>query len=165
MTGAPVRRQHGGADLRVAGFRKLQEDRERETERRKERSRKGPVPVTMVRRSVLELIMAAARENYPNEWSGQLRAKNGVIHELTMLPGTMVGRDNALVNLWMMPIDYSVVGSVHSHPSGNFSPSDADREFFQKFGSVHIIAGRPYNLRTWQAYDGDGEPIRLEIVD
>jgi proteasome lid subunit RPN8/RPN11 len=75
-----------------------------------------------------------------------------------------VGRDNALVNLWMMPIDYSVVGSVHSHPSGNWSPSDADREFFQKFGSVHLIVGMPYNLRSWQAYDYDGEPIVLEVV-
>jgi proteasome lid subunit RPN8/RPN11 len=82
-----------------------------------------------------------------------------------MLPGTLQGRDNALVNLWMMPVDFTVVGSVHSHPSGNFSPSDADREFFQKFGTIHIIAGRPYNLRTWQAYDWNGEPIDLAIVD
>ncbi len=155
----------GGGNLRVAGFSGIRAEREREKERQRERSRKGPLPVTKIRRSVLELIMAAARENYPNEWSGQLRAKNGVIHEITMLPGTLSGRDNALVNLWMMPIDYSVVGSVHSHPSGNIGPSGADREFFRKFGSVHIIAGRPYNLRTWQAYDQDGEPIVLQIVD
>jgi proteasome lid subunit RPN8/RPN11 len=82
-----------------------------------------------------------------------------------MLPGTLQGRSSALVNLWMMPIDYSVVGSVHSHPSGNFSPSDEDRNFFRKFGSVHIITGRPYSMRTWQAYDDDGEPVVLEVVD
>ena len=147
--------------MRVAGFKGLRTQKERQ----KERARKGDVHVTAIRRSVLELIMAAARENYPNEWSGQLRAKEGVIHEITMLPGTLQGRDNALVNLWMMPVDFTVVGSVHSHPSGNFSPSDADREFFQKFGTIHIIAGRPYNLRTWQAYDWNGEPIDLAIVD
>jgi len=147
--------------MRVTGFKGLKTEKQKE----KDQAAKGGVPVTKIRRSVLELIMAAARENYPNEWSGQLRARNGVIFELTMLPGTMVGRDNALVNLWMMPIDYSVVGSVHSHPSGNYDPSGADREFFQKFGSVHIIVGRPYNLRTWQAYDYDGEPVVLEIVD
>jgi proteasome lid subunit RPN8/RPN11 len=147
--------------MRVAGFKGLKTEKQKEMEQ----ARKGAVPVTRIKRSVLELIMAAAKENYPNEWSGQLRARNGVIFELTMLPGTMVGRDNALVNLWMMPIDYTVVGSVHSHPSGNYRPSEADREFFQKFGSVHIIAGRPYTLRTWQAYDYNGEPIGLEIVD
>ena len=146
--------------MRVTGFKGLRTEKQKE----KEQAPKGGVPVTRIKRSVLELIMAAARENYPNEWSGQLRARNGVIFELTMLPGTLVGRDNALVNLWMMPIDYSVVGSVHSHPSGNWSPSDADREFFQKFGSVHLIVGMPYNLRSWQAYDYDGEPIVLEVV-
>ena len=146
--------------MRVTGFKGLRTEKQKE----KEQAPKGGVPVTRIKRSVLELMMAAARENYPNEWSGQLRARNGVIFELTMLPGTMVGRDNALVNLWMMPIDYSVVGSVHSHPSGNWSPSDADREFFQKFGSVHLIVGMPYNLRSWQAYDYDGEPIVLEVV-
>ncbi len=147
--------------MRVAGFRGLKTEKQKE----KERARKGAVPVTRIMRPVLELIMAAARENYPNEFSGQLRAKNGVIFELTMLPGTLSGRDNALVNLWMLPIDYSVVGSVHSHPSGNIHPSGADLEFFQKFGSVHIIVGRPYTLRTWQAYDHDGEPIGLELVE
>ncbi len=147
--------------MRVAGFKGLKTERQKE----KELSGKGSVPVTRIRRSVLELIMAAAKENYPNEWSGQLRARNGIIFELTMLPGTLVGRDNALVNLWMMPIDYTVVGSVHSHPSGNFHPSEADRVFFGKFGSVHIIAGRPYTLQSWQAYDYDGEPIKLDIVD
>jgi len=146
--------------MRVTGFKGLRTEKQKE----KEQAPKGGVPVTRIKRSVLELMMAAARENYPNEWSGQLRARNGVIFELTMLPGTLVGRDNALVNLWMMPIDYSVVGSVHSHPSGNWSPSDADREFFQKFGSVHLIVGMPYNLRSWQAYDYDGEPIVLEVV-
>ena len=147
--------------MRVAGFKGLKTEKQR----RRERSRKGGLPVTAIKRSVLELIMAAARENYPNEWSGQLRARDGVIHELTMLPGTLQGRDNALVNLWMLPIDFSVVGSVHSHPSGNFSPSGADLEFFEKFGSVHIIVGRPYTLRTWQAYDHNGETILLAIVD
>jgi proteasome lid subunit RPN8/RPN11 len=147
--------------MRVAGFKGLKTEKQR----RKERTRKGAVPVTMIKRSVLELIMAAARENYPNEWSGQLRAREGVVHEITMLPGTRVGRDSALVNLWMLPIDFSVVGSVHSHPSGNVNPSGADLEFFGKFGSVHIIAGVPYSLRSWRAYDGDGEPMDLEVVD
>jgi len=143
--------------MRLAGFKGIP---------RKEKKRPSAnVPVTMVKRAVLELIMAASKESFPDEFAGQLRARDGVVYELTMLPGTLQGRSSALVNLWMLPIDYSVVGSVHSHPSGNFSPSDEDRNFFRKFGSVHIIAGRPYTLRTWQAYDSDGDPVELEIVD
>jgi len=143
--------------VRVAGFRDLG--------KQKRAGRSDNLPVTRIKRAVLELILEASKESYPREFAGQLRARGGIIYELTMLPGTMQGRTSALVNLWMLPIDYSVVGSVHSHPSGNFNPSEADREFFQKFGSVHIIAGRPYNLRSWQAYDDSGRPIRLEMVD
>lgn len=142
--------------MRVAGFKNLP---------KQERKKQDNLPVTRIKKEVLHLIFEASRESYPDEWAGQLRARGGIIHEITMLPGTMQGRDSALVNLWMMPIDYSVVGSVHSHPSGNYSPSGADRDFFRKFGSIHIIVGRPYNMRTWQAYDEDGEPVRLDVVD
>lgn len=144
---------------RVSGFRKVREDAA------KKKRPSTDVPVTKIKKNVLHLICEIAKENYPNEFSGQLRALDGVVHELTMLPGTRGGRMSALVNLWMMPIDYSVVGSVHSHPSGNVTPSGADREFFSKFGAVHIIIGKPYTLMTWQAYNYDGEPIMLEVVD
>ncbi len=86
-----------------------------------------------------------------NEFAGQLRARGGRIHELTMLPGTLQGRSSALVNLWMLPVDFTVVGSVHSHPSGNYWPSDQDIEFFNKFGRVHIIVGAPFSARSWRA--------------
>jgi len=140
--------------MRVAGFKGIP---------RKEKEKHSPeIPVTMIRKAVLQLLLEASRESYPDEFAGQLRAR---IYELTMLPGTRQGRRSALVNLWMLPIDYSVVGSVHSHPSGNFSPSEEDRNFFGKFGRIHIIAGRPYTMRSWQAYDGAGEPVELEVVD
>jgi proteasome lid subunit RPN8/RPN11 len=144
------------AILRVAGFKNIP---------RKEKKTHQNLPVTGIKRAVLRLMLEASRESFPNEFAGQLRAQDGVIFELTMLPGTMQGRTSALVNLWMLPIDYTVVGSVHSHPSGNFSPSEEDRNFFRKFGSVHIITGRPYTVRTWQAYDDSGEPMRLDIVE
>ena len=121
--------------------------------------------MTRIKRPVLELILQASRESHPNEFAGQLRAREGTIHELTMLPGTLQGRTSALVNLWMLPIDYSVVGSVHSHPSGNYWPSEQDIEFFGKFGSVHIIVGMPYTLSSWRAYSHTGSPVRLDVVD
>jgi len=149
----------GVVTTRVAGFKKVKD------EAKKKKRPSTDVPVTRIRRNVLHLICEVSKENFPNEFSGQLRAQDGTIHELTLLPGTKQGRVSALVNLWMMPIDYSVVGSVHSHPSGNYSPSDADLEFFRKFGAVHIIIGKPYTLKSWQAYDYDGNPMTLEIVD
>ena len=143
--------------MRVAGFKGIP--------RKGKTKPSADTEVTKVRRAVLQLILEVSRESYPDEFAGQLRARDGVIYELTMLPGTRQGRTSALVNLWMLPIDFSVVGSVHSHPSGNFSPSDEDRNFVSKFGRIHIIAGRPYTMRSWQAYDAAGEPVELEVVD
>jgi proteasome lid subunit RPN8/RPN11 len=65
----------------------------------------------------------------------------------------------------MLPVDFSVVGTVHSHPSGACYPSDADLDLFRRFGWIHIIACSPYGMRSWAAYNSLGEPIQLEVVD
>lgn len=124
-----------------------------------------PYWVTRIRRHVLDLILASAQSQHPNEFGGLLRAQKGVVTELLVLPGTVSGSTHAIFQLHMLPIDFSVKGTVHSHPSPNPSPSGADRELFARFGSTHIIVASPYNLRTWRAYNGSGDPIQMEVVD
>ena len=80
------------------------------------------------------------------------------------LPGTVSGDVHAVFQLHMLPIDFSVVGTVHSHPSGNYRPSEADLHLFSKFGRIHIIVGSPYTPATWQAYNHDGTPLTLDVV-
>ena len=117
-----------------------------------------------VRRDVLEFICESAKSQHPNEFGGVLRAEKGVITELLVVPGTVSGRSHAIFHLNMLPIDFSVVGTVHSHPGSVPLPSDADRELFRRFGSTHIIVAEPYTLRTWRGYDGRGEPLEIEVV-
>ena len=116
---------------------------------------------------VLRLILEVSKESYPKEFAATLIAKKGIIEEINLLPGTLSGGSMAILHTHMQPPDItlSVVGIVHSHPSGNFRPSGADTFFFSKFGNTHIIVGRPYNMKSWQAYDGYGNPITLEVVD
>jgi proteasome lid subunit RPN8/RPN11 len=64
----------------------------------------------------------------------------------------------------MLP-NIHTVGSVHSHPSGNTRPSEADLDLFSRKGFVHIIVGAPYDLKNWTCYDKDGTSIKLEVVD
>ena len=64
----------------------------------------------------------------------------------------------------MLPIDFSVVGTVHSHPSYSFNPSEADLQLFQKHGKVHIISANPFNIFTWAAYNINGEIIELDVI-
>lgn len=115
---------------------------------------------------MLEGILEIAREKYPNEFVALLIHRGGIIREIEMLPGTVEGSRHAIIMTHMAPPDlsFSKVGSVHSHPSPNFWPSDADRAMFAKQGHTHIIVAYPFTARTWQAYDRRGEVVRLEVV-
>ena len=123
-----------------------------------------PKKVVAIRRKTLRMILEASKDTYPKEFAAILRAEEGVITELLLLPGTISGDVHAVFQLHMLPIDFSVVGTVHSHPSGSYQPSDADRNLFSHFGRVHIIAGLPYTEATWQAYDHNGVPRELRVV-
>ena len=123
-----------------------------------------PKKVYGIRRKTLRMILEASKDTYPKEFAAILRAEEGVIEELLLLPGTVSGDVHAIFQLHMLPIDFSVVGTIHSHPSGSYNPSDADRQLFSHFGRVHIIVGHPYTERTWRAYDHDGKPRAMDIV-
>jgi proteasome lid subunit RPN8/RPN11 len=118
-----------------------------------------------IRREVLDTIIGAAREAMPHEFAATLRARDGVIYELVLVPGTLSGETSALLSFWNLPPDPEIVGSVHSHPSGNYNPSDADLQLFDKHGTTHIIIAFPFTPGTWRGYDGAGNRRRLEIVE
>ena len=120
--------------------------------------------VRAIRRGALDLMLQSAKGAMPNEFAGVLRAYDGVVTEVMVLPGTEQGARAALFQFHMLPADRSVVGTVHSHPSGNYWPSGADLELFDRFGSVHIIVGHPYNVHSWQAYDGRGRARDISVI-
>jgi len=121
--------------------------------------------VHSIRKRTLKMILEASNSSYPNEFGAILRAKKGVIHELILLPGTIAGERSALFKLYMLPVDFTVVGTAHSHPSGAIHPSGADLQLFQKFGWIHIITGFPFNEGDWACFSADGEPRPLKVVD
>lgn len=113
---------------------------------------------------VLDMINEASRESYPNEFVAALRAEEGVITEILLFPGSYSNEHSASMQLHMMPIDLSVVGTVHSHPGPSNRPSDEDLHLFGNFGNTHIITCLPYDRRSWQAYDHKGQKVSLDIV-
>lgn len=121
---------------------------------------KRPEAIT---RKLLRMVLEASRDMYPNEFGAFLRAEEGVIVELVMLPGTVSGRRHAIFQTWMLPPNMNVVGTVHSHPSGNFHPSEEDRNLFSNFSGLHIITGYPYTEVTWAAWTNKGEQVPLRI--
>jgi proteasome lid subunit RPN8/RPN11 len=113
---------------------------------------------------VLELIFAAARDSHPREFACVLRAEGDTITEILLVPGTQSGDRSAILRLHMLPIDLTVVGSAHSHPTPNTVPSDADLALFSRFGPVHIIVGYPYTMKSWRAFDREGRECRLDVI-
>ncbi len=117
-----------------------------------------------IRRNTLKLIMEASKDSYPKEFGAFLRAENNIIYEIALLPGTISGNAHVIFQTYSMPIDFTYVGSVHSHPSGNTHPSDEDLHMFSNTGPVHMIVGYPYRMSDYSVYNRNGNPIKLEIL-
>lgn len=117
-----------------------------------------------IKKAVLNMALEVAKDTYPKEFAAFLRAADGVIIELIFLPGTIGADRSTTIPLYMKPIDFSIVGSIHSHPSPNLFPSQADLSMFSRTGDVHIIVAYPYGMENWRAYDRSGNLLFLEIL-
>ncbi|OPY34161.1 MAG: hypothetical protein A4E32_00431 [Methanomassiliicoccales archaeon PtaU1.Bin124] len=118
-----------------------------------------------IHRDVLDMIIEVSKNSFPNEFVALLRHEEGIITELHFIPGSIAGEDNATIPLYMRPIDLNIVGSVHCHPGFSNHPSEEDKSLFRRFGHTHIIIALPYDHTSWQAYDMEGRPIELPVVD
>lgn len=121
-------------------------------------------PVQKIEKEVLDLIVESARHAHPNEFAGALRAEGDTITAVLLVPGTVQGARHAILRMNELPIDRSVVGVVHSHPSKTARPSKADLQLFAKHGHTHIIIHHPYDESTWRTWNHRGEPVRLTVV-
>jgi proteasome lid subunit RPN8/RPN11 len=122
----------------------------------------------------LDFALEASEDAHPDEYMGLLRGEDArkldldregtVITDVLVIPGTESNPVSATVKTSMIPNDTRAAGSIHSHPNGVLRPSDADLATFGK-GKVHIIIGAPYGRHDWQAFDREGQPRELEVVD
>ncbi len=116
---------------------------------------------------LLDSIFEGARRLYPKETILLLRGKKTKdtirVEELVVPPLATYGPGFAHIPLYMLPVDFSIVGTVHSHPSGNITPSDVDFNHF--FGRILMIVGFPFaDERNVAIYNSHGEKLHLEIV-
>lgn len=134
---------------------------------KKNKKKNYPKKDWKITKSCLDLILESSKDIYPNEFGALLRIDDynkNIISELIMLPGTISGDSHAIFRMHMRPIDFSIVGTVHSHPSYSYTPSKADLELFRKYGKIHIIVAKPYTSSSWEGYDYSGNQIDIEII-
>lgn len=127
-----------------------------------------------IARETLEFALQAAHDSHPNEFMGLLRGKDArklgldrsgtVITDVLIIPGTKSNSVSATVKTSMIPNDVRSSGSIHSHPNGVLQPSDTDLASFSK-GDVNIIVGHPYRRTDWRAFDRDGKPRDIDVLD
>jgi proteasome lid subunit RPN8/RPN11 len=121
--------------------------------------------IMKIKEDTLKFILGVSKEFHPNEFGGLLRGGGDVIEEVLVIPASTFGRGFVTTRFDMVPIDHSIIGSVHSHPGRRVEPSNADIRFFKKAGYVHLIVRYPYrDIRDVAAYDRDGGKIDLKIL-
>ena len=115
---------------------------------------------------LLDSIFEGAKRLYPRETILLLRGKKVKdalrIVDLVVPPLATYGHGFANYPLHLLPMDFSLVGTVHSHPSGNETPSDVDFNHF--FGRILMIVGYPYaSQQDVAVYNSHGEKLPLEV--
>jgi proteasome lid subunit RPN8/RPN11 len=120
-----------------------------------------------ISQDLLQTIFEGAKNLCPRETILMLRGDKKqdliAITELIVPPLANYGRGFANVRLHMLPMDFSIVGTAHSHPSGNLTPSHADLNHF--FGPVLMIVGFPFaSEKDVAVYDRNGERLTLKVT-
>jgi proteasome lid subunit RPN8/RPN11 len=121
-----------------------------------------------INRELLQAIFEGARRVYPRETILLLRGKKKknlmTVSDLVVPPLATRGWSFSNIPLHMLPMDFSMIGTVHSHPSGNLTPSNADLNHF--LGVILMIVGFPYeNERNVAAYNRNGERLTLQLTE
>ena len=119
-----------------------------------------------ISRKLLQSILRSARASYPRETVLLLRGKSKgekiEVTDILIPPLATHGRGFAAFPLHMLPIDFTLVGSVHSHPSGLLKPSVDDLN--RSFSKVMMIVAYPFQEQNIAAFNDAGKRITLLIT-
>jgi len=95
---------------------------------------------------------------------GRVDKNKIMIEEVEIPPLSIRGLGFSSFQPYMLPIDFSIIGTAHSHPSGVLRPSSTDMNKF--YGRIMIIAAYPYSSEENLAvFDGKGNSLEYEIVN
>ena len=122
--------------------------------------------LTILRQDLLDLL-DYARSCHPQEIIVLLRGvqDNGGyrVTEFLTPPLSFTGQGFASFRPTILPIDFTVIGTAHSHPVGSTEPSVIDITNF--YSKVMLIVAAPYRLEDVAAYNKKGEEIPVSVPD
>jgi proteasome lid subunit RPN8/RPN11 len=121
-----------------------------------------------VKRSVIKNLLSYARGLHPKESILLLRGKvtkdEVFINDIVIPPFATHGRSFSTFPLHTLPIDFSIVGVAHSHPSGVLAPSTNDLNQF--YGRIMVIVAFPYHSeRDVAVFNREGKALEFKVFD
>jgi len=128
---------------------------------------KKPLIGVKLNEDLLYQILDYAKGQYPNEIMLLARGdtKDGylTIEEVLAPPFQHNGRDFASINIFYTPFTPSIIGTIHSHPSGALRPSVQDLLSFM--GKIMGIAAYPFEDKNdFAFFNRDGGEIPYFVV-
>lgn len=121
-----------------------------------------------ISRKLLTVILESARAVYPREAILLLRGKTKKgrteITDIVIPPLATHGQRFSGFPAHMLPMDFSIIGSVHSHPSGVAHPSVEDLNHF--YGSIMMILAHPFRgEEDVGVFNQSGERVPLALSE
>ncbi len=116
---------------------------------------------------VVDSLLSYAKMRHPKEGVLLLRGKVDkekiVVNDTEITPFATHGNSFASFPLHMLPIDFSIIGVAHSHPSGALKPSTTDLNKF--YGRIMVIIAYPYQTQQDIAvFNREGKPLKYEVL-
>ncbi|MDH5448023.1 MAG: Mov34/MPN/PAD-1 family protein [Candidatus Bathyarchaeota archaeon] len=132
------------------------------------KSEKKRKEVVQIKYSIFNSILESARTAYPRETilllRGKIRKDRIEITDLVIPPLATHGKGFSSFPPYMLPIDFSLIGTVHSHPSSVSKPSMEDLN--HSFGRIMMIVAYPFvGKENVAVYNRSGEKIVLQLTE
>jgi len=126
-----------------------------------------------ISRKILEEMLYFAQINHPNEiillLRGTITRKQLEITEHLIPPLSIGGRGFAEFRPHMLPMDFTIMGTAHSHPTGSHRPSPTDLNSHRPsptdlnnfYSKVMLIIAAPYTTESVGLYNAHGEQLEF----
>jgi len=120
-----------------------------------------------VERAVVDSILSYAQMLHPREsillLKGKVDKHRLVVNDVQIPPLATHGNRFSSFPLHTLPIDFSVIGVAHSHPSGALRPSIADLNQF--YGRIMLITAYPYQSeQNMIILDREGKQLKFVVL-
>lgn len=121
----------------------------------------------LVERSVVDSILSYAHIFHPREsillLKGRIEKTKIVVNDIQIPPLAIHGSRFSSFPLSRLPVDFSVVGVAHSHPSGALRPSNSDLIHF--YGRIMLITAYPYKSeQNMVILDRKGKQLKYVVI-